>query len=297
MLSKPTVLVLGAGASRFYGYPLGGELTGELIRSLSNAEKHSLGKELIALGWESSVMKQFAEELLLSQHYSVDAFLEDRPEFTELGKLAIAAALLPREHIRAPFDQGGWYKYMFNRLLKSDASRTSPLTILTYNYDRSLDYYLHTACRHRFNFSDEQAIERMKTVEIIHLHGHLGHLPHQKHEGEPYGALLRHDHLKNAAASIRIIHEDMENDPPFLLARDRLSMASTVCFMGTSYHPKNIQRLCPATWVNKVPRIMGTCQGIPHSEQPGIIGLFETKLSISTAWSCENMFEFCDIIS
>ena len=38
MITKPTVLVLGAGASNPYGYPLGGELLGDVISMLGNGE-------------------------------------------------------------------------------------------------------------------------------------------------------------------------------------------------------------------------------------------------------------------
>ena len=42
---------------------------------------------------------------------------------------------------------------------------------------------------------------------------------------------------------IKIIHEAVESDPDFLLARKRIKEAHTVCFLGFGYDQVNLSRL------------------------------------------------------
>lgn len=282
MLSKPTVLIIGAGASQPYGFPSGRELTEIIMNNLREPQKTPLGKELEAFGCTRRELSHFAQELRLSQHYSVDAFLDDRREFIQVGKLAIAAVLIPREDPTKLFATDNWYKYLLNRLLNRSApERVSSLTILTYNYDRSLDYYLFTACKRRFDLTNKATIERLKSVEIIHLHGHLGNLLHQRPEedGYEYQTILKHDHLLQASKSIRIIHEDLNESVEYQTARERLAQAKEICFMGTSFHHKNIERLAPNLWRQNAENIRGTVMGIPLSERADVYSHFGGKMS------------------
>lgn len=299
MLTKPTVLIVGAGASQPYGFPSGRELTSIIMNELSEHNRTQLGKELLAFGCKSHELASFATELKLSQHYSIDAFLNDRREFIEVGKLAIAAVLIPRENPTKLFESGDWYQYLSYRLWSQTSSeRTAPLTILSYNYDRSLDHYLFTSCKHRYNLTNDATKDRLKLVEVIHLHGTLGNLPYQNptQDGYEYQSILRHDHLEAAAQAIRIIHEDLNESPEYQIARSRLVEAKVVCFMGTSYHNKNIERLSPNLWVNNAERILGTIVGLPKAERPDIYAHFENKIGPHEL-TCHQLLQQVPILS
>ena len=113
MISTNTTLVLGAGASIAMGYPTGGELRLELLK-LTNVDKRQFSIEsgLYAAGEEH--LQGFIDAFRRSQMYSIDAFLARRPEFTDIGKRAIAAVLLERE-AACSLDrwnhEDGWYQY------------------------------------------------------------------------------------------------------------------------------------------------------------------------------------------
>ena len=92
MIEKRTVLVLGAGASKPYGFPTGRELIREIAAGLKNTGSE-VAQLLSAHGHEPSELAKFSDALLDSAQPSVDVFLENRAEYLEAGKAAIAAAL------------------------------------------------------------------------------------------------------------------------------------------------------------------------------------------------------------
>src|SRR5687768_4393062 len=117
MITKPTVLVLGAGVSYPYGYPTGAELLEDVFQNVVRDEWKTI---LGAYGVKESELDQFRSELHQSQKPSVDAFLEHRPEFIKVGKGAIAISLLSREHPDKLLDfqvrNRGIYHFLYNSL-------------------------------------------------------------------------------------------------------------------------------------------------------------------------------------
>jgi hypothetical protein len=90
---KSIVLVLGAGASKAYGYPLGSELR-HAILNLTEPNALEFG---VLHDWDTSVAVEFTRfrnAFRQSNLYSIDAFLGKRKEFESIGKKCIAAILL-----------------------------------------------------------------------------------------------------------------------------------------------------------------------------------------------------------
>ncbi len=96
MITKKIVLVLGAGASKPYGYPVGEKLITYICKSLDDNNSKEF-RELKKLGFEDKLIDSFKSELKNSQRASIDAFLEYRPDFERIGKFIIALSLLPCE--------------------------------------------------------------------------------------------------------------------------------------------------------------------------------------------------------
>src|SRR5689334_1883669 len=119
MIKFPTVLILGAGASRPYGFPLANELRLEVIELIQEPDKPGLAKLLLECGFSAELIRDFREALAGSQAYSIDAFLEYRPGFSDIGKTAIAARLLPREVPKRLTIKDSWYQYLFHHMKAS----------------------------------------------------------------------------------------------------------------------------------------------------------------------------------
>ena len=255
MINIPTVLVLGAGASVPYGYPAGRTLFNNIVTPLRN-ETTSPHRELREQGFSTVDIKKFADRLFRSGKSSVDAFLEYNPEFHEIGKMAIAQALVRFENTDTPFqedvnEQEKWYKHLFERMnTEFENFHNNKLAIITFNYDRSLEQFLYTCLENSFDKSVKECAQKVSAFKIIHLHGVLGYLPFQADDFEPtapnvrpYGETRNQERIKSSADMIKIIHEDFSKDPVFDLAYKLLWRAERVFFLGFGYHETNMNRL------------------------------------------------------
>lgn len=254
MITKNTLFILGAGASAPFGYPTGQKLREIILKNLSypphseNTKRYDLFNEL---GFNEKKISKFIEAFLKSTLYSIDAFLEKRPEFLEMGKVAIADALIPYEIENRLFSiNGDWYGYLFNRLVPKCAFEIfaeNKISFVTFNYDRSLEHYLFSSLLYTYGKSPEEVIAVMNKIKIIHMYGQLDYLPWQKENGQPYDARRgqRAGHLKSSAEAIRIVHEDVDinRNEVFKEAHKLIKDAKNVYFLGFGYYEMNLDRL------------------------------------------------------
>jgi hypothetical protein len=97
MVTKPTVFVLGAGASEPYGFPLGIELVDLIATRILSGLAPVEVRQFQALGHDLAPLKEFATALKAARPYSIDAFLETRGTFRDIGEATIAQWLLQAE--------------------------------------------------------------------------------------------------------------------------------------------------------------------------------------------------------
>ncbi len=283
MIKERIVLVLGAGASAPYGFPLGRSLMRQVISRLQG--RGQFNELLTEMGFSEQQQLNFAQELQMAMQPSLDAFLENRwKDFLEIGKAALCAALLPYENeqdlmladdekadIRA--GEQRWYTYLLNLLGNRSEFRGNRLSIITFNYDRSLEYFLFRALKPRFGIGDVEAIDMAATIPIVHVYGQLGKPAIYGGDGVEYGRVTVGTVTK-AAKDITIIHEMMERAAPNLIrARGLVQSASLLVFLGFSYHPLNVERLMLKELYqeerlekNSGRYIAGTCYGMQAGE-------------------------------
>ena len=252
MITKPTVLVLGAGASNPYGYPLGGDLLKEVASLLGNGEWINT---LALRGIDKVAIMNFHSELSFSQQPSVNSFLEYRPEFREIGKMAISMTLMACEKsskLLAITERGkGFYQYLFTLLRATwEEFVENKLSIITFNYDRSLEHYLFTALKYSYGKSDEQVAEVLSSIPIIHVHGSLGPLPWQSSNGRPYSEVNFPSYpdeafklAELASKNLLIVSEEEKSTNEFNRAFDCLKSAKRIYFLGFGYHEPNLKKL------------------------------------------------------
>ena len=269
MITEPTVLILGAGAAVDYGFPLGRKLR-DLV---CGTTRGGFSREIVDAGYDRKELEEFESTLRLSGYTSVDWFLEDRPEFITIGKAAIAAALIPFEKpddLLPPYapDQH-WYELLVNVLDRPIGSfPENKLSIVTFNYDRSLEYYLLSVLSTRLQ-SEERAIEMINAFEIVHVHGALGDLMPLRSEGRSYLPLLDPAGIRTASDQILIVGEASGETEEFKIARNLLTNASRIVFLGFGYHPKSVRRLgiFNEPWNDEKKqkvRVGGTSRNIPN---------------------------------
>jgi hypothetical protein len=245
MFQERTVLVLGAGASIPFGFPSGPRLTKEIIDNL--AADSPLRRQMYTAFGDQKV-NTFQNALKLSDHRSIDAFLEHRSEFFDVGKGAIACALLPCEK-RANLFTGGasWYGYLLDRLPMRFEELKDRLAVVTFNYDRTLRYYLLNAISNRYNLPVVEAAKWLEYLPIIHVYGSLGELPIENLVGGPtavaFGEEPSPTTIQRSIGQLRIMHDREESNPWLDKAHGLLRRAERVIFLGFGYDPTNLKRL------------------------------------------------------
>ena len=245
MISKPTVLVLGAGASADYGFRTGFQLLQQIF-----SDTKPNGKLQLFLRDEMTLPEaeiyRFNTALGKSQAPSVDSFLEYRREFEQIGKLAIAATLIPFEDgEKFILDKPqGWYSYLFGLMIQGGRFEDNPLSVVTFNYDRSLEAFFLLALCNLYGIQESDAEQYLKRIPIIHLHGSLGDKlwkpPLASYRA--YQPDLTPAWVMEAANHIKIIHE-VNPGGEFDNAMKLLYQAAEVIFLGFGFLPDNVRRL------------------------------------------------------
>lgn len=284
MITKPTVLVLGAGASQPYRYPTGKELIQNII---SNIEVNSslVHRLLVFSGYNYTDLRTFKTFLSRSSQPSIDAFLERHQAFVDVGKLAITAALSEKENIDYLYDdRDNWYQHLFQAMDGTliDDFKRNKLSVVTFNYDRSLDTFLFESLKHSHFIKDGSAAEAVLSIPIIHLHGQLGSLSWQNNEFyRAYGNNVDLNNLKKSSTSIKIIYEtSFDKDENFIKAKKLIGEAEQIYFLGFGYHPDNLHRLgiLGMNTDNKI--IYGTAYGKTNREVTNIMETSSNKIDL-----------------
>jgi hypothetical protein len=264
MITKPTVLVLGAGASIPYGYPSGKELRDKILNNLAETivrpvDSPRWRNTLYAQGFDPKKVRDFRNEFLRSQQYSIDAFLANRPEFVDIGKFTIAMSLIECEQEKLLYSpdaekKGGVYQYLFSEMADKQADiDNNHLSFITFNYDRSIEYFLFNAIKYSFGKTDKGAKSLLEKIPIIHVHGWLGPFSWESKQGREYSPLhvlgdeahQQYDPsiIRSASSQIKIISEGIDTSPEFIKADELLLQANKIYFLGFGYNSTNLKRL------------------------------------------------------
>lgn len=208
----------------------------------------------------------FCKTFLHSGMQSIDAFLARRgahslyppyennlleqKKFSDIGKAAIALKLIERENHNALFKtkEDHWYQYLWTNLADSlNDFGENKLSIITFNYDRSLECYLLIALQNSFGIGEIQAAEQLKKIPIIHVYGQLAELPHMCGD-RAESRFFKPDSsdpvsIDAAARGIKVIDEGRNDDSVFGKAKKYLSEAERICFLGFGFDETNVNRL------------------------------------------------------
>jgi hypothetical protein len=130
LITTKTVFVLGAGASEPFGLPLGSRLYDLVIDDFGPSRRH-VEEFKNTTPFSDRAIGQFVQALHYSGLTSVDAFLERRTEFVDIGKAAMALELLKREKHGDLWDAGrNWMtRWKSSRRTPSHSSPTTTIEV------------------------------------------------------------------------------------------------------------------------------------------------------------------------
>lgn len=187
---------------------------------------------------------------------SIDSLLRDLPdtagnrELVKIGRDAIASIMLLCEH-NARLD-GDWYQWLLEFLLRNGKDfPAGRLTVITFNYERSLEHYLWLAFMRAFDLSPRDARLMLEKIEFIHVYGDLGPL---LMDGEaknpvPFGDLgqvfVAGERLKLAGMRAE---SDIQNK-----IRTAVADARRLIFLGFGFWRENLEIM---TVIQQTPRFV-----------------------------------------
>ncbi|MFN7869759.1 MAG: hypothetical protein ACK5TX_20315 [Planctomyces sp.] len=237
MLKKKTCLLLGAGASQHLGFPLGCELRQLMLTRLFDAKGKPAGLgEGLTRGNED--LSLFYDRLAYGNWSSPDAFLEKHREFIQTGKHLIGNILSEFEDVRRITLQGGWYDRLVSEIHVDDPCKLKDngLSVVTFNYDRSLDFRLHKYIENQFGIEASEAWSLLEdAIKIVHVHGSLGRYPQSTYADK--------SNIYDWGQDIKIISEVEDDTEEFRLASDLLNNADRVVVLGFGFAADNVKRL------------------------------------------------------
>lgn len=258
-----TVLVLGAGASAHLGYPLGTELTGNIIKNTGDRSGSSF-QQLVEMGFDKDLICTFSEECGKSVAPSIDEFLSHRPDFVDVGRACIAQELIKYEDDQPLRSRNNnWYACWLRDQAKQaiEANISGPL-VVTFNYDRSLDKFLYDFVSSTY---PGRADSLLRDIVVFHVHGRLGYLDHEAARGfaRPYSKRACAADIRTSSEGIRVPAQ-LEDDygREMLLAQRAVKQAKRVIFLGFGYDPTNLERLRVGDWAG-TNKYFGTAYHLP----------------------------------
>lgn len=278
MFKSPTVLLLGAGASAPYGFPLGVTLKREIesnLLALTKAQPSTFGRQLQISTFLNSgyfALREWClrEEPPLFDHEffyrditnllselrdgpaSIDEFARINPRWRDKIKVFVAIEILAR--IFKPSNQQsyvrddnslitsstGWYAPLVHELRRSANNATdlaeNNLQIITFNYDRSLEYYFERQLAREQIF---QGFDMRHAPHVLHMHGEIelmmGSFPGQQLDWRDFWPTLF-----DAARKFVMLDEDRkEHGGRSIEAKNCLAQADQIFVLGYDLHDQN----------------------------------------------------------
>ena len=290
MIRNETVFILGAGASIPYGFPSGASLVEGIIDGCSD-ETSIFGKM-----YPQDLRKKFSEALELSFAPSIDDFLEKRLEFMEVGKAAICSQLIRKEIPSAiarkvEVDgkgkvkiEGNWYPLLWLFMqAKVDDFAENKVSFITFNYDRSLEFFFQRSLMNYFGIDKIRANKIIDKIPIIHVHGLLGEFKDGHPYYRDYSPELTKQVIETSAKMIRLFHDkSLDSGEMKEKAKRLFNTAKVVCFLGFGYHPANINRIKVDEFKYQV-KMVGSSYFMGEAEKTAVVSILDRiKLGASS---------------
>jgi hypothetical protein len=245
-----TTLILGAGFSKPYGFPLGNELRNIIIKSIQGSNFWRTVLEENGVTPDEIIV--FRNALIDSQTFSVDQFLnecrqrEDNNRIQDIARLVITMVINSYEDIdglrKNYANDPGCYQSLIRYILGLKGEDKS-LSIITFNYDKSFEHALFLAYYANTN-SKSLSKDLVMKIPFFHLHGDLGTLDWENSDGREYRVESNPDKIKKMSKRLTTSYNEILLDKKTLGQMERMLQTSDqILFLGFGYFSNNLMQL------------------------------------------------------
>jgi hypothetical protein len=255
MISRPTVFIIGAGASAEFDMPAGDLLKSRIaaaLRSMSPLDPEWLRK---ADGSTRVVLAR-----ALDRFPSIDEALHfhaGNEEVIRIGKLAIAHEIIKAERSSRLYGaiagssamiaecNKAWAPHFLGLALSATKladikTLFANVTVIDFNYDRVLTEYLYWALQRDLGIPKQVAAECVSSLKVLRPYGCIGPLDWQDSSGTAFGGEATD--LHSIANGIVTYTEEARSDDMRGI-KTAISAAKTIVILGFGYHRQNIDLL------------------------------------------------------
>ncbi|MGQ3016980.1 hypothetical protein [Phenylobacterium sp.] len=299
MITKQTTFVLGAGFSYELRMPLGSELKATIHKACSSLLMHGARTPADtacyrALDQNSNRLTAALRTIreALDHHSSIDNLVHHfahMPDVAKIAKVRIAEAILAAEGncmwaltVREEEEMSVRHRMEIEKANRSGLKALLDIIMagcghtqireafanigfVNFNYDRTLEHYVHNALRQRSQLSEDEAADVVEGLNIWRPYGPVGPLPLRGKPGVPFGA--EGGNLIEVASSIRTYTEAVSDDE-LLDAREFLARSAQIIFLGCAYHRQNLELLQARHTTAHPVKVYGTLY-MPPPPDPG----------------------------
>jgi hypothetical protein len=272
--------IVGAGASRPYGLPLGCEL---VAKAKELRPQDHLYQHMNRLGVRVETLNDVLKDLRSHPGESLDDFIRTRafdPDTVRVGRLLIAG--LMGDALRSPEKpdpKRDWLGYLLGKMVKGADSlegflASSRVQFVTFNFDTVIEHRIKEFLADYFKRGPFERVA--EGVPVTHLHGRLDGVP-----GHPMGDdmdILTRDWspwLDASASNVRVVGDQLPDEVRMRAIR-AMADASRLCFLGFGYDEQNIRQLELESVLSdpsSEKRLFGTAMGLKEGEQERIKNL------------------------
>jgi hypothetical protein len=293
MFKRQTLFIVGAGASREVGFPIGTQLAqsiGQMLtRRNDDTERRMSFGDIDFLGdiqrrTRGNDYNRAADRIAAGIRLaaSIDDFLDIHSEdkwINTLGKAAIVRAILKAErssklHVSESNDyntinfdsvENTWFVKLM-RVLGPGVTRSNVdrffenVCFIIFNYDRCVEHFFVHALRGVYGISQDEAAAIVERIAIVHPFGSV-------RRGVPFGGSELHDYdYLDMGKGIKTYTEQLNKGDAALAQMHRMiEQAKCIVFLGLSYGEQAMKLLAPETPIDRIP-IFGTAYGMSESD-------------------------------
>ena len=273
MITTPTVFILGAGASKPYGFPTGDELTKKILdrTDMNNAQNSDLVNVMDAANFDPASLNSFKVRLKNSEQ-TIDEFILRNERFSNLAKFLISEIIL-KSASQKPSEDHDWYRYFWRKIstgLSFDELSNHRLTIISFNYDRSLEKYLTRVSKGLYPEVSNTPKQIIDKIPIIHIHGVVGE-HHDPNNIDPLAVL-------ESSQEIGFVHENYSGEN--LSFQKAIEHARRIYFLGFGYNQSNLEKIGINYLADPSREVGGTTMGLGDREIQTIKALTNNHMEI-----------------
>lgn len=227
---------------------------------------------------------------------SIDEYIEshkDDEHISFCGKLAIVRSILEAEKSsslyfdtsRSNFSEklkaleSTWYIRFFQVLTKGGCDkyeikeRLKTITLIIFNYDRCVEYFMFNALKVYYNIPDDEVTEMLNSLKIFHPYGSIGALPwYDRSDSMVFGGDPESKTYLSLSQKIKTFTEVIDTESHDIMEMHKhMAKADKLIFLGFSFNELNMKLIMPQKRDKSFPKCFATAYKISPFDMEIII--------------------------